>query len=63
MKTLVTGGSGFLGTYVRQFFGADDMSRRSGHDILNMQDAAMVRDYDVVVLGGGPAGCGSARPS
>ena len=49
MKILVTGGSGFLGTHVRQFLGADDFSRRSGLDILNMQDAAIVRDYDVVV--------------
>jgi CDP-paratose 2-epimerase len=49
MKTLVTGGSGFLGTHVRQFFGADDMSRRSNLDILSLQDAAMVRDYDIVI--------------
>ena len=49
MKILVTGGSGFLGTHVRQFLGADDLSRRSGKDILNMQDASIVRDYDVVV--------------
>lgn len=49
MKILVTGGSGFLGTHVRRFLEADDMSRRSGRDILKMQDAAMVRDYDVVI--------------
>lgn len=49
MKILVTGGSGFLGTHVRLFLDADDLSRRSGKDILNMQDAAMVRDYDVVI--------------
>ncbi len=49
MKILVTGGSGFLGTHIKQFFGADDMSRRSGHDILKLQDAKMVRDYDVVI--------------
>ena len=30
MKILVTGGSGFLGTHVRSFFGADDFSRKSG---------------------------------
>jgi len=40
MKTLVTGGSGYLGTYVRQFFSADDFSRRSGFDILNEFDAS-----------------------
>src|SRR5476649_2839873 len=49
MKILVTGGSGFLGTHVRQFFNADDFSRRSNLDILNMQDAAIVKDYDVVI--------------
>ena len=49
MKILVTGGSGYLGTYVRQFFSADDFSRRSNLDILNDYDAQMVRDYDVVI--------------
>lgn len=49
MKILVTGGSGYLGTYVRSFFSADDLSRRSGFNILDEQDAAMVRDYDVVI--------------
>lgn len=49
MKVLVTGGSGFLGTHVRRFFDADDMSRHSGHDILNLQDAAIVGNYDVVI--------------
>jgi CDP-paratose 2-epimerase len=49
MKTLVTGGSGYLGTYVRQFFSADDFSRRSGFDILNEFDALRVQDYDTVI--------------
>ncbi|HEX2640050.1 MAG TPA: NAD-dependent epimerase/dehydratase family protein, partial [Pyrinomonadaceae bacterium] len=49
MKVLVTGGSGFLGTHVRRSFDADDLSRRSGHNILNLQDAAIVKDYDVVI--------------
>ena len=49
MKVLVTGGSGYLGTHVRRHFDADNMSRRFGKDILNMQDAAAVRDYDVVI--------------
>lgn len=49
MKILVTGGSGYLGTHVRRYLGADDMSRRAGRDVLNMQDAGIVRDYDVVV--------------
>ncbi len=49
MKVLVTGGSGFLGTHVRKFFGADDFSRRSGLDVLNLQDAQAVENYDVVI--------------
>ncbi|MGB7068605.1 MAG: NAD(P)-dependent oxidoreductase [Pyrinomonadaceae bacterium] len=49
MKILVTGGSGFLGTHVRKYFDADDFSRRSGLDVLNPQDVAAVRDYDVVI--------------
>lgn len=49
MKILVTGGSGYLGTYVRQFFSADDFSRRSNLDILNDYDAQIVRDYDAVI--------------
>jgi CDP-paratose 2-epimerase len=49
MKTLVTGGSGYLGTYVRQFFSADDFSRRSNLDIRNEEDAKIVADYDAVI--------------
>jgi nucleoside-diphosphate-sugar epimerase len=49
MKILVTGGSGFLGTHVRKFFDADDFSRRSGFDLLNLQDAQTVENYDIVI--------------
>ncbi len=49
MKVLVTGGSGFLGTHVKEYFGADDYSRRSGLDLLNLQDAQTVEDYDIVI--------------
>lgn len=49
MNTLVTGGSGYLGTYVRQFFSADDFSRRAGFDILNEFDAQRVQEYDTVI--------------
>ena len=49
MKILVTGGSGFLGTYIRKFFEADDFSRRENLDLLNMQDAQIVENYDVVI--------------
>ena len=49
MKILVTGGSGFLGKQICEFFGADDFSRRSNRDVLNLQDVQMVEDYDVVI--------------
>jgi nucleoside-diphosphate-sugar epimerase len=49
MKILVTGGSGYLGMHVREYLQADDLSRRGGRDVLNMQDASVVRDYDMVV--------------
>jgi nucleoside-diphosphate-sugar epimerase len=49
MKVLVTGGSGYLGTYVRQFFSADDFSRRSGFDVLDEQAVETVADYDAVI--------------
>jgi nucleoside-diphosphate-sugar epimerase len=49
MRTLVTGGSGYLGTYVRQFFEADDFSRRSGLDILDEEAVKQVADYDAVI--------------
>jgi nucleoside-diphosphate-sugar epimerase len=49
MKTLVTGGSGYLGTYVRQFFSADDFSRRVDLDILNEFDAQRIDEYDTVI--------------
>lgn len=49
MKILVTGGSGFLGTHVLKALDADDFSRRSGYDVLNMQDATRVSQYDVVI--------------
>ena len=49
MKVLVTGGSGYLGTHVRRYFGADDYSRTSGHDVLNSVDAAIVSEYDLVI--------------
>jgi CDP-paratose 2-epimerase len=49
MKVLVTGGSGYLGTYVRNFFSADDFSRRSNLDVLDEQAVGMVADYDAVI--------------
>ncbi len=49
MKTLVTGGSGYLGTHVRSFFEAKDFSRRSGHNVLDEADAGVIEDYDVVI--------------
>lgn len=49
MKTLVTGGSGYLGTYVRNFFSADDFSRRSNLDILDPEAVKAIADYDAVI--------------
>src|SRR5687767_14044287 len=49
MKVLVTGGSGYLGMHVRQFFSADDLSRASNLDILVPGDAAIAGDYDMVI--------------
>jgi CDP-paratose 2-epimerase len=49
MKFLVTGGSGYLGTFVREFFSADDFSRRSGFDVLDYQTVERVADYDTVI--------------
>ncbi len=49
MKFLITGGTGYLGTHVRRYFEADDLSRASGFDVLSTVDAARVADYDVVI--------------
>jgi CDP-paratose 2-epimerase len=49
LRILVTGGSGYLGTHVRRFFDAEDLSRRSHLDVLNQLDAARVAAYDVVI--------------
>jgi len=49
LRLLVTGGSGYLGTHVRRFFDAEDLSRRTHLDILNTFDASRVAAYDVVI--------------
>ena len=49
MRILVTGGSGYLGTYVCQFFAADDFSRRSHFDILDLNDVQRVSEYDAII--------------
>jgi nucleoside-diphosphate-sugar epimerase len=49
MKILVTGGSGYLGSHVRRYFSADDFSRRSNLDILNLGDTEQIQDYDAVI--------------
>ncbi len=49
MNIIVTGGSGYLGTHVRRFFQADDFSRRAGFNVLSIDDAARLADYDVVI--------------
>ena len=49
MRILVTGGSGYLGTHVRNFFEAEDLSRRTLLDILSPLDSARAGFYDVVI--------------
>ena len=49
MRVLVTGGSGYLGTHVRRFFDAEDLSRRSHLDVLSPLDAARAGFYEVVI--------------
>lgn len=49
MKILVTGGSGYLGTHLKTYFAADDMSRRSGSDVLDNYDVMKVAEYDMVI--------------
>lgn len=49
MKVLVTGGSGYLGTFLRQFFTADDFSRRSGFDVRDEQAVERIKEYDAVI--------------
>lgn len=49
MKTLVTGGSGYLGTHIREIFEADDFSRSSGLDVLNVQDVQAAAEYDLII--------------
>jgi nucleoside-diphosphate-sugar epimerase len=49
LRVLVTGGSGYLGTHVRRFFNAEDLSRRTHLDILSPLDAARAGAYDVVI--------------
>jgi nucleoside-diphosphate-sugar epimerase len=49
LKLLVTGGSGYLGTHVRRFFNAEDLSRRSHLDVLSPLDAARAGFYEVVI--------------
>ena len=49
MRVLVTGGSGYLGTYVRQFFSADDFSRRSNLDVLDRNDGQRAGDYEAII--------------
>ena len=49
MKVLVTGGSGYLGTYVLRFFRGNDFSRRSEVDVLSPLDTARAGSYEVVI--------------
>src|SRR5438045_8903971 len=49
LRVLVTGGSGYLGTHVRRFFNAEDLSRRYHLDILSQLDAERAGTYEGVL--------------
>ncbi|HEU4769119.1 MAG TPA: NAD-dependent epimerase/dehydratase family protein [Pyrinomonadaceae bacterium] len=49
MLTLITGGSGYLGMHVRQFFQGIDFSRRVSLNITDDADAQIVENYDAVI--------------
>ena len=49
MKILVTGGSGYLGSHIREYFGGGDPSPPSRLDLLNLQGVQMARDFYVGV--------------
>jgi nucleoside-diphosphate-sugar epimerase len=48
-RILITGGSGYLGSHVRNYFGADNFSRSIGRDVTNPDHASCIADYDAVV--------------
>lgn len=48
-KILVTGGDGYLGTHVRNFFEAETASRRSGWNFLDPSLAARYQEFDVII--------------
>lgn len=48
-RILVTGGSGYLGAFVRRYFDADDFSRRSGWDVCDPEHAKKVAGYDAII--------------
>jgi CDP-paratose 2-epimerase len=49
MNILITGGTGYLGAYMRPFFSADDFSRRSGLDVRDEQATEKASEYDAVI--------------
>jgi len=49
LRILITGGSGYLGTHLRNYFEAEDFSRRSRLDVLSPLDAARAGAYEVVI--------------
>ncbi len=48
-SSLVTGGSGYLGTHVRTYFGADNASRRAGWNLLDGTTRDRIAGYPLVI--------------
>jgi len=49
MKIAVTGGNGYLGKHVADYFHADALSRKTGFDVTSAKDCERLKEYDTVI--------------